>query len=584
MVIGIDLGTTNSLAVAFRNGQSELIPNAFGEYLTPSVVNIDEKGKNVTVGKIAKERLVTEPRLTAQLFKRKMGTQAKYRLGKKHFAPEELSALVVKQLISDAEAYLGETVEEVVISVPAYFDAIQRKATKLAGQMLGVKVSRLINEPSAAAIAYHRENTFETFVVFDFGGGTLDVSVVDCFENVISINAIAGNNHLGGSDFDHALAEYFCRQNNLQFTAFSDGEQRSILLLAERVKIALGSEEEVVMSMNLKGTERACIVTRRILRQISQTILNQIRDVIGKAVKDSGFSADELSGLILVGGSSYMPLVRDYLSELLNLPVIRTADTDLLVAKGLGTYIGIKERREEVRDLVVTDICPFSLGTGVINREEKSRKDWFKVIIPRNTVLPASEVTYLQTAVLGQKEINIQVYQGEEMHAEDNLKLGAAAISIPVNKKEHELFRVTYSYDINSMLYVEIEIISTGKTHLFQVGSGEKLEAVHDIDHMSAVKDVSLQLNQNPELEACMERARRIYTELDEYERESFMREAAQYSKDFHMSRNNIKKKREVLDEFRAYLNEYEKYSGYGMLDIFARPEEDEEENGGYLS
>ena len=184
MIIGIDLGTTNSLAAAFRNGKSELIPNAFGEYLTPSVVNVDEKGQNVTVGKIAKESLVTEPKLTAQLFKRKMGTQAKYRMGEKTFTPEELSAMVIKQLVSDAEVYLGEKVDEVVISVPAYFDALQRKATKMAGQMLGLKVDRLINEPSAAAIAYHRENIYETFVVFDFGGGTLDVSVVDCFENV----------------------------------------------------------------------------------------------------------------------------------------------------------------------------------------------------------------------------------------------------------------------------------------------------------------------------------------------------------------------------------------------------------------
>lgn len=584
MIIGIDLGTTNSLAAVFRNGRSELIPNAFGEYLTPSVVNVDEKGQNVTVGKIAKERLVTEPKLTAQLFKRRMGTQTKYPMGKKHFTPEELSAMVIKQLVSDAEVYLGEKVDEVVISVPAYFDALQRKATKMAGQMLGLKVDRLINEPSAAAIAYHRENTYETFVVFDFGGGTLDVSVVDCFENVISINSIAGNNHLGGSDFDRALADYFCRQNNLQFTAFSDGEQRSILLLAERVKIALGSKEEVIMSMNLKGEERACIVTPGILRHISQVILDEIRDVIGKAVKDSGFTADELSGLILVGGSSHMPLVRDYLTELLNIPVIRTADTDLLVAKGLGTYIGMKERREEVKDLVITDICPFSLGTGVINREEKKWKDWFKVIIPRNTVLPASEVTYLQTAVLGQKEVNIQVYQGEEMYAEDNLKLGSVTIPVPINKNEHEAFQVTYSYDINSMLYIEIEIVSTGKKHLFQVGSGEKLEAVHDIAHMSAVKDVSLQLNQNPELDACMERARRIYTELSEYEKESFMREAADYSKEFRLSLNNLKKKREVLEEFRAYLDKYEKYSGYDLLDIFAHPEKDEDENGGYLS
>ena len=215
-IIGIDLGTTNSLAAVWEEGKSCLIPNSFGEYLTPSVVSLEEEGI-VYVGKTAKERLISHPDRSVSLFKRFMGTDKTYKIGGKKYHPEELSAFVLRRLKEDAERYLGEPIEEAVISVPAYFNDMARKATKNAGELAGLKVERIINEPSAAALACRgqAQEEDETFLVFDFGGGTLDVSLVDCFDNIIEIIAVSGDNRLGGSDFDEEIARQFCKENDL---------------------------------------------------------------------------------------------------------------------------------------------------------------------------------------------------------------------------------------------------------------------------------------------------------------------------------------------------------------------------------
>lgn len=574
-VIGIDLGTTNSLAVTYRNGKVEMIPNSFGEYVTPSVVHYD--GKELIVGKIAKEKLVTEPEYTTSLFKLNMGTDIKVKLGKKTFLPEELSSLVVKQLIDDAEKYLNEKVEEVVISVPAYFNAKQRKATKSIGDYLDVKIERLINEPSAAAIACHSDDEYETFVVFDFGGGTLDISVVDCFENVISITSIAGNNHLGGSDFDKAIAHHFCSEHNLIFEKLSKQDQGSILLAAERCKIALQHNSSSVMKYQSFETE----YNEALLTSISKPILNEIKTVLGKAVKDSGFNASELDCVILVGGSSYMPTVTNYLNELLNIPVTSEEDIDLLVAKGLGKYIGIKQRNEEVKDIVVTDICPFSLCTAIINRAN-TNKSLSKVVISKNTVLPTSKSVALSTSRIGQTNINIEVFQGEEMYAEDNLLLGAMDIQIPYNKEKHEDFILTYSYDINSMLYIEIKIISTNEEYAFQIGKDNKLDKIANMKHLNTIKEISSQLNQHNEFDACIEKAQRIYHEANDYEKENIQHIIEMFSMEYEKNSNNIQKKKEVVEEMQKYLNMLDSGNSIDDLDIFS--DNNNHSNGGFMS
>ena len=565
-VIGIDLGTTNSIAVVFRNGEVEMIPNSFGEYLTPSVVTIENN--ELIVGKIAKQKLVTNPENTTSLFKRDMGTNKTIKLGKNKYLPQELSALVLKQLINDAEKYLNEKVEEVVISVPAYFNAKQRRATKLAGEIIGVKVDRLINEPSAAAIACH-EDEFETFVVFDFGGGTLDVSVVDCFENVVSICSIAGNNQLGGIDFDKAIAMHFCQQNKIDYNSLLRAEKESLFLAAERVKIALQDNEEATMSLSIRGKLYSVKITNEILSLISKPILDEIREVIRRAVKDSGFVPSDIDRMIMVGGSSYMPIVRDYLEKLLKIPVESAEDIDYMVAMGLGKYLGIKQRCSEVKDLVVTDICPFSLSTPIVN-ESDSSKPLAKVIIPKNTVLPSSRTVTLQAYRRGQNNISISVYQGEEMYENDNILLGHTKVKIPRNYKENEQFNITYSYDINSMLYVEVEIISTGEKSVFIIGDDKKLESIKEGNQLNAIKEISIKLNSNPEYEACIERARRIYKELSPELKRMLQERMESLEIMYKDCVNNIQKKREIVEEMDRLLDVFDSISEFNESDIFS--------------
>ena len=565
-VIGIDLGTTNSIAVVFRNGEVEMIPNSFGEYLTPSVVTIENN--ELIVGKIAKQKLVTNPENTTSLFKRDMGTNKTIKLGKNKYLPQELSALVLKQLINDAEKYLNEKVEEVVISVPAYFNAKQRRATKLAGEIIGVKVDRLINEPSAAAIACH-EDEFETFVVFDFGGGTLDVSVVDCFENVVSICSIAGNNQLGGIDFDKAIAMHFCQQNKIDYNSLLRAEKESLFLAAERVKIALQDNEEATMSLSIRGKLYSVKITNEILSLISKPILDEIREVIRRAVKDSGFVPFDIDRMIMVGGSSYMPIVRDYLEKLLKIPVESAEDIDYMVAMGLGKYLGIKQRCSEVKDLVVTDICPFSLSTPIVN-ESDSSKPLAKVIIPKNTVLPSSRTVTLQAYRRGQNNISISVYQGEEMYENDNILLGHTKVKIPRNYKENEQFNITYSYDINSMLYVEVEIISTGEKSVFIIGDDKKLESIKEGNQLNAIKEISIKLNSNPEYEACIERARRIYKELSPELKRMLQERMESLEIMYKDCVNNMQKKRAIVEEMERLLDVFDSISEFNESDIFS--------------
>ena len=579
-VIGIDLGTTNSLAVTYRNGQIEMIPNVFGEYLTPSVVSFVDG--QLVVGKIAKERLVTDPEHTTSLFKRNMGTDKMVTLGKSKFRAEELSAFVVKQLVTDAESYLNDKVEEVVISVPAYFDEKQRHATKMIGELLGIRVKRLINEPSSASIACHRDGEDETFVVFDFGGGTLDVSVVDCFENVISICAIAGNNQLGGSDFDKEIALYFCLKNQLSFDSLNKKEERSLLLAAERAKIALQTQEKVNFSVKIGKKEYNCMLDNDILMTIANPIFEEIRSVISKAVKDSGFKANELDGLLLVGGSSYMPVVRAYLEKLLRIPVKSDSEIDFLVAKGLGKYLGIKGRFQEVKDIVVTDICPFSLATGIVNEMDRERL-LSRVVIPRNSVLPTSRSVHLQVYELGQTDLRIGIYQGEAMYVDNNLLLGEINVKVPKNIEKHETFSLTYSYDINSMLYIELVIHSTKERYSYRLGEDNTLQKTTSLKHLHAIKDISIQLNQNPEYEAVMEKAQRIYEEIDVIMQDELRTNIQRFMRLFEIYTNNIKKKRQLIEIYNKYLDTLDRSADYNGLDIFADFEHDDDSSEGSM-
>lgn len=577
-ILGVDLGTTNSLAVVYKDGKPVLIPNAFNEYITPSVVSILD-GK-IVVGKLAKERLVTHPEYSTSLFKRTMGSDVTYTLNRKEYDSATLSSFVVKQLIEDAQNYLHEEISEVVISVPAYFNARQRQDTKRIGELLSVKVERLINEPSAAAIACHMDDEYETFVVFDFGGGTLDVSVVDCFENVISINAISGNNHLGGTDFDRAIAEYFCSKNGLNYNVLDPSFQQSILRACEQAKIKLSTQNVVKVSLIHLNKNYNCVFDENVLLNITKSLLDSCKIVIGKAVKDSGFSASELDSLILVGGSSQMPVLQHYLSDALNIPVLKEANMDSLVVLGLGKYIGIKQRDESIKDVVVTDICPFSLSTSTYN-EQNPDLELSTVLIPKNSVLPVSKKMTLRTVHKGQTKVNISVFQGQAMYAKENLFLGQAFIHVPRNMHDYESFDLIYSYDINSMLYVEAIVHSTKEHYIFRVSKGDVLEKVDASVRLDSIKEVSLTLYQNNEVDALLARIERIYQEVDDETQEYLMRLHADFTKDMDTLINNIQKRKRLINQVSRILDQIEESQNVDQLDIFTQ-EEDEE--GEYLA
>lgn len=577
-ILGVDLGTTNSLAVVYKEGKPVLIPNAYGEYVTPSAVSILD-GK-IVVGKLAKERLITHPECSASLFKRNMGSDVTYTLDKKEYDSATLSSFVVKQLIEDAQNYLHESIDEVVISVPAYFNARQRQDTKRIGELLGVQVEHLINEPSAAAIACHMDDEYETFVVFDFGGGTLDVSVVDCFENVISINAISGNNHLGGTDFDRAMAEYFCFKNGLNYNVLDLSFQQSILRACEQAKIKLSTQSVAEVSLVHLNKNYNCIFDENVLFNTTHSLLESCKNVIGKAVKDSGFSANELDSLILVGGSSKMPVLQHYLSDALNIPVLKEENMDSLVALGLGKYIGIKQRDENIKDVVVTDICPFSLSTSTYN-EQNPDLELSTVLIPKNSVLPTSKKMTLRTVHKGQTKVNISVFQGQAMYAKENLFLGQTFIHVPRNMHDYESFDLIYSYDINSMLYVEAIVHSTKEHYIFRVSKGDVLEKVDASVRLDSIKEVSLALYQNNEVDALLARIERIYQEVDEETQDYLMKLHTEFTKDMDTLINNIQKRKRLIHQVSRILDQIEESQNVDQLDIFSQ-EEDEE--GEYLA
>lgn len=577
-VVAVDLGTTNSLCAVFRDGRPQLVPNAFHEYLTPSAVHI--RNGMVSVGRIARDRLITDPQNSASLFKRKMGTEYRYMLDGKEYSPEELSSFVIRQLVQDAEDFLHEKVNEVIISVPAYFDARQREATRSIGRLIGIRTDRLINEPSAAALACRSEGKDETFAVLDFGGGTLDVSVVECFDNIISIASIAGRNTLGGTDFDCAAALWFCAQENLVFEKLSKQQQASLMREAERCKILLGQQEEVCMSLTADGKKCSCIITREILRDISMPVLEQMRPVIEDAVQASGLLPSEIDAMILVGGTCRMPLVQEYLSKILNLEIITGSGIDSLVARGLAAVIGIRQREEPVRDLVLTDICPFSLSTAVYNRTDE-KESLAKVIIPRNSALPIRRTIELYALKEGQNHITVSIYQGESMYAGENLLLGTIVLPIPVNRKEQEKFLLTYSYDINSMLYAEVKIVSTGEVHYYQIAGSHLLQETDDPSGIRTISGASMKLEKEAEYEALMERMKRIYAEMDPDEKESFQEWVQRFSLSFKAQHGRIRRRTEMIRQAERMLDEYEEDRSRKIRDLFRDAEEESDEGGG---
>lgn len=512
-IIGIDLGTTNSLAAVWKDNKAVLIKNKFGSELTPSVVSVEDG--EIFVGQHAKERLVSHPELTAAGFKRYMGTNKKFELGGDTFSPEELSALVIKKLVADAGNVLGEEIKEAVISVPAYFNNEQRFATKIAARLAGVHCERIINEPSAAALFCRAGNLDmeQTVLVFDLGGGTLDVSVVDCFENIVEIRAIAGDNHLGGRDFDELIAKSFCEENGLDYEKLPDKNRQALLRRAELCKIELSASESSELHFRYEEKEYQSTFTKERLVEICGELFLRMKQVIQKVLKDSGNMPEDITDILPVGGSCEMPVVREYLSYLFKRPVEKLCDGDKLVAAGLGTYCGIKMRSGDISDMLMTDVCPFSLGTEVRN-PENPQFPLMSVIIERNTVLPVTATCLYTTR---SDSPYFWIYQGESRYVNENVNIGGLGFDegigdMPVSNDGETEIALTFSYDINGILDVTARVTATGQEkHVSIVSANNPLTAEEIEKRRAAIGRISFA--DNEENRAVLALASRIYEE-----------------------------------------------------------------------
>ena len=467
MILGIDLGTTNSLIAYFTEEGAKTIPNRLGKNLTPSVVAIDEEEK-ILVGETAKEYMLLHPDRAASVFKRDMGSDKKFLLGNKEFLAEELSSMILRALKEDAEAYLEEEIEEVVISVPAYFNDVRRKATKRAGELAGFKVERIISEPTAAAVAYglYQAKSNSKFLVFDLGGGTFDVSILELFGSILEVHAVAGDNFLGGEDFTEMLVKMFLDHfRELDDKEIDDKTLKHVYKQAEQCKINFENGDSSVMKCQIDGKTYEHCITLSSYETACADLLDRIRQPIKRSLADAHIRIADISKVVMVGGATKLSIIRKFVGKLFhNIPDTRM-NPDEVVAMGAAIQGALKERNEAVKEVVLTDVCPFTLGTEVMVTRENDRKEsgHFCPIIERNTIIPASRTETVYTAHDYQTKVKVDVLQGESRFAKNNLLLGVIDVEVPSGKAGEEAIDITYTYDINSILEVEVKVISTGE-------------------------------------------------------------------------------------------------------------------------
>ena len=486
MIIGIDLGTTNSAVGVWRDGKVELIPNSLGQLLTPSAVSFDEDaGGALQVGLAARERMSTHPTLTATTFKRHMGTERTTRLGKRDFLPEELSALVLQRLKADAEAALGEPVLEAVITVPAYFNDKQRKATRRAGELAGLKVERLLNEPTAAALAYglHELGEETRFLVFDLGGGTFDVSVLEIFEGVVEVRASTGDNRLGGEDFNEVMVELFLERAGKDWSRVDRGDPlltQRLRAAAERARRALTDAPVAAMSVTWRETAHTAEIAGEELEAKAAPLLARLREPVLRALRDSQIKADDLAEIVLVGGATRMPIVRRAVTRMFGRFPSNAVNPDEAVAIGAAIQAGLKSRDAALKEIVLTDVCPYSLGVETAERAGAGqfRDGVFSPIIERNTVIPASRVKSYFTLRDGQRSVRFDIYQGESRVAKENISLGRMEVPVPPAPAGEVGVDVRFTYDINGLLEVDVAVPKTGEKKQLVIVDEEGASAI----------------------------------------------------------------------------------------------------------
>ena len=466
-IIGIDLGTTTSLVSYLKNGKPEIIPNKLGKRLTDSVVGVDKYG-TIIVGEEAK-RILNGTKV--EEIKRSMGTNKIVKLGDKDYSPEEISAEILKKLKEEAEDFLGEEVSEAVITVPAMFNSIQKAATIKAGELAGLKVERIISEPTAAAMAYGIENMekYQKILVYDFGGGTFDVSILELDDGILDVIATSGDNYLGGKDIDEILMK------NISVKIEDNIEKIKLKLEVEEAKKRLSTlmgTDIIVPELNIDYE-----LKREKFEELISPLVNKTIDFIDKALSSANLKREDINVVLLVGGTTRIPLVQETLKKIFGSKVKKFTDPQEAVALGAGVQAGIKSSEISSEDgLIITDICNYSLGVASIGEYQGIiMPDTFSVIIPKNSNLPCTKSDTYCTAVDDQTSVNVKVYQGENKLVYENLFLSEFKVEgIPKNKAGAEAIEITFGYNINDILTVEAKILSTGVTKSIKIELNNK--------------------------------------------------------------------------------------------------------------
>ena len=524
-MIGIDLGTTNSLATYIDdNGEIQFIKNEYGNILIPSVVGIDEND-DIIVGELAKERRMMNAGETASNFKRRMGTDAKIKVKNRIFDAQMLSSFVLKHLKENAEKQLNEKINRAIISVPAYFNDKQRRDTKMAAELAGLTVERLINEPTAAALSLGSNilNQNLKFIVLDLGGGTFDVTLLETFEDIMEVLSISGDTMLGGEDFTTKICEIFLKNIKLSIADLSRDERTKLYTKADRAK-KLISLKNVEIEMEIKGKKYKSEITQENFRETVKPLLVKMKVAIDKALQDGNTDAREIEKVILVGGAVKLGIIEEFVEKYFhkmrgekiyfnnddfienNKLVSIAADPDTVVAYGVGIAVGMKERNKMFKERILTDVCPFTLGTELVGKR-------FAPIIPRNTTVPTSKSEYFYTIDDYQDKVNVGIYQGESLNIDDNLFLGNFLIDVPRNIAGKEAINVRFTYDINGILEVEATVVSTGLKKSKLIVNGDLSEEEKN-EKIKMLEEIKIQSENKNKDKLLLERANRIYAEI----------------------------------------------------------------------
>ncbi|MGU3414963.1 Hsp70 family protein [Enterobacteriaceae bacterium C34A] len=514
-VMGIDLGTTNSAVSLWQNGKSVLIPNQWGEVLTPSVVGLDEQG-NILIGRSARDRLQSSPHLTQASFKRYMGTDAILSLGARQFRAEELSALLLSQLKQDAEIWLGQSLTRAVITVPAYFNDVQRRAVKTAAHLAGLEVARLLNEPTAASLAFGLlENREQKYLTFDLGGGTFDVSIIDMFEGVVEVRASSGDVQLGGDDFSEAIVYWMLRQHP-ELKQPSPELKAKLFAKAEVMKQILSLEDSASATLEWNGRQWHWMLTETVLADCCQTLLTRLQRPVQQALHDARFSLHDLDHILMVGGATRMPLVRQTVARLFGRFPRHDLNPDEAVALGAGVQAGMVMADSAVEDIILTDVMPFSLGVEVAKRHAgQLEKGFFLPLIERNTFLPVSKMETVNTVEDNQTTVLLKIYQGEGRRVQDNVYLGEMQIEVlPRPAGEVEL-DVRFTYTLDGLLEVECshKDNSTVSRLVIEKVPGQMSEEQVAVS-LQKLSDLKLHPRARPENQILLARCARLYEHL----------------------------------------------------------------------